>query len=199
MGGAEMKKYFLIYMAIVLGFGAGVFVPHTALAQDKADKVRAVFLFKFFDYVTWPSGKKPGKDGNGVLCTYGKNPFGNSLEYISARKGGKYTLQTKNITSPDDAKGCHVLYITRANYEEIQKITENKGILIVGDSKEFLDHGGIISLQENSSKVGLAIDLKNAKKTKPKNQFAAFKNRRSEKIRKKTDNVEKIQKRINQK
>ena len=159
-----MKKLKCFYVCLFLLLGAAfVFSPHPVYAQGKSDKVKAVFLFKFFDYVTWPPGKKPGESGDGYLCTYGRHSFADSLDYIAARKSGKYRLRTKSISSLDDAESCHVLFVTRGNYGEISSFNNN-GVLVVGDSGGVLERGGAVELQESGGKVGLVVDLHNAKK-----------------------------------
>lgn len=150
-------------MALSLG-AVLLCTPYTVSAQGKADKVKAVFLFKFFDYITWPQGSAPGKNSDGLLCTYGSHSFGDTLDYIAARKSGKYRLRTKPLKSLKNINGCQILYMANENYNELSSIENKEGILIVSDSNKILDHGGIIELYEKNGTVGLIIDLQNAKK-----------------------------------
>lgn len=159
----DRSKFLKLYIALILGVALG-YVPCTSFAQRKSDKVKAVFLFKFFDYVTWPKGKVPGENGDGVLCTYGSHPFGNTLEYIAAHKGEKYSLRIKAVKSLDGLNGCHILYMSGDNYNRKFSLEDGKGILFVSDSDKTLNYGGVIELYENDGKIGLVIDLKNAKK-----------------------------------
>ncbi|MFN8929847.1 MAG: YfiR/HmsC family protein, partial [Alphaproteobacteria bacterium] len=62
----------LVTLVITLaGDGAGHADPRT-------NKIQAVFLFKFFDYITWPDGADKK-----TICTYGGNPFGVLLDKIA--------------------------------------------------------------------------------------------------------------------
>ena len=155
----------IIAALFILCFGMDILsMSSTAQAQDKTAQVKAVFLFKFFDYVTWPSGKVPSENGNSYLCTYGGHPFGETLNYIAARKSGKYQLRTKAINSLDEGRDCHVLYVSRSNYSDIASWAKGRGVLVVGESSGVLSSGGAIRLQENDRKIGLIINLENAKR-----------------------------------
>ncbi len=157
------KVFLKLYTLLILG-AVLTCLPYTAFAQNKSDKVKAVFLFKFFDYVTWPQGKIPGENNDGVLCTYGKHSFGDTLEYIAARKSGKYRLRTKVVKSLENINGCHVLYMAGDYYKSASPLENKKGVLLVSDSAGILNFGGVIELYEEDGKVGLIIDLQNAKK-----------------------------------
>jgi hypothetical protein len=167
MAGGLMRKkriaYVLLAAAVTLGVTLGF--ARTGLAQEKADKVKAVFLFKFFDYVTWPSTSAPGVAGDGMLCTYGPHAFGGMLEYIAARKGGDVHFRVQPVGAIGQSGKCHILYVGESQYDKISGLQADSGVLTVGDADGFLEAGGIILMKEDMGKVKLEIDLKNAKKS----------------------------------
>lgn len=154
---------FLFLVAATL-LGTFLFCPQTAFAQDKARQVKSVFLFKFFDYVTWPSGYVPGVSGEAVLCTLGSHDFGNMLEYIADRKSSDFRFRVKSINNISESKACNILFVNSGKYADIRALQENSGVLIVGDKHNILESGGVIQMKEDGGKIGLIVDLQHARK-----------------------------------
>ena len=132
-------------------------------AQDQSTKVKAVFLFKFFDYVTWPKNKDPKYTNKGVICTYGPHNFDNTLEYISAKRSSDIQYQIRKISSPKQAKECHIVYVSPSRFADVKGLV-GSNILITSGSKGFLEKGGIIEMLDEKNKVKLRIHLGNARK-----------------------------------
>ena len=131
-------------LAIMLVFSFTNF----AHAQGRVQKVKAVFLFKFASYITWPNG-----NDNLTLCTYGGNPFGELLRKISTLQKKRITVE--HIQSGQSPSHCHIVYVAPSvstpNIEE-------KSILAVSDKKGFAQNGGAIEIRAGSERVGLIIN-----------------------------------------
>ena len=78
-----------------------------AAAQRALVQVKAVFLFKFPDYVTWPPKNRPESGGIFNMCILGSNPFGNTLEVI-ASKQNKYSYNIQYYSNSDTPENCHL-------------------------------------------------------------------------------------------
>ena len=159
-----MKRAILLYFMTVILTGTILVYPAEGAAQSKINKVRAVFLFKFFDYITWPSGYVPGVSGDGVLCTLGGHNFKDTLGYIAARKSDDFRYHVKKIYDINDISGCHILYVNPKKYKDVSALQSNGGILTVGSENDFLNLGGIMQMKERDGKIRLLIDLKQARK-----------------------------------
>ena len=132
-------------------------------ASDQVNKIKAVFLFKFFDYVSWPTADEDDK----TLCTYGPHPFGKNLSYIAKMQNGGNT-KVISIPSLDQAGKCNVLYIHDNTSKKQLSNTSMKNTLIVSSSNDSLENGGVISMVEKSGRIRLYINLKEAEKKKLK-------------------------------
>lgn len=136
---------------------------NTAHASEQLNKVKAVFLFKFFDYVSWPNNNTQ----TDTLCTYGSHPFGQDLHYIAKMRHAKKTV-VMSISSLDEIDKCQILYIDKPiNQKSLSRI-DNKSTLIVSSNKAAINYGGIISMEEQYGRVQLYINLKTAREKKLK-------------------------------
>ena len=156
-------------LAVFVCLGLALFVSlgfaSPALAQDKVSKVKAVFLFKFFDYVSWPESKNPKTTGIATVCTYGPHPFGRALHYIAGKKsvsnGGKVRYKVRSIRSIREASSCHVVYVARKNYGYLREAS-GMNVLTVADRDGFVERGGVLEIGDGGSAFKLSINLENA-------------------------------------
>ncbi len=156
-----MRRFFLI--AALIGTCFITCAAH-ARAAEPIEKIKAVFLFKFFDYVSWDTPKGSNK----TLCTFGYHPFERDLEFI-AKMRQQDTINVMKIDSLTDAKKCNVLYIHDIdNKADLAGIPATANALIVSSEKRALQHGGMIVMEEKSGRVQLSINLKAAESKKLK-------------------------------
>lgn len=129
----------------------------SSMASEPIDKIKAVFLFKFFDYVSWQNDTRK----TGTLCTLGQHPFGNDLIYISKMKESP-KLNVISIASLQEVKKCHVLYVHEIKNIKTKDISKTKNTLVVSSDRNALNKGSTIMMSEKSGRVHLSIDLKTA-------------------------------------
>lgn len=137
--------------------------PRAAAAQTSPEQVKAVFIVKFFDYVTWPDKKSPDESGTARICLLGGNPFGSTLSYLASKKNGSVKYKVESITSGAEAKNCHVLFSTSGSYGDLKNIAAGSGVLIIGEKSGIHEAGGIVQMYEKDDKIQLSIDLGNAR------------------------------------
>ncbi|MAR56216.1 MAG: hypothetical protein CMM93_03440 [Rickettsiales bacterium] len=130
-----------------------VLVSTPSEAQERVEKIKAVFLFKLLKYIDWPD-----TDEGYVMCLYGKQSFANVLDTIAQANPNMFTV--KHIDQLSELKSCHVGFVSRlesvakANqlitYARAQQI---KGLLLVSDQTDFAIRGGGISFQESAERI----------------------------------------------
>lgn len=156
-----MRRFFLIAALIGTCF---MTCGANARAADQIERIKAVFLFKFFDYVSWDTPKGSNK----TLCTFGSHPFEKDLEFI-AKMRQQDTINVIEIDRLTEAKKCNVLYIHDIdNKTELARIPATANVLIVSSEKRALQNGGMIVMEEKSGRVQLSINLKAAESKKLK-------------------------------
>ena len=141
-----------------------------AAAQDY--RLRAEFLYHFAKLVQWPTNTFPSADSALTIGVLGRDPFGMLLDdLVSNKKIDGHSVRTKRFASVDDVRGCHVLYIS---VSEDRRMARNfaglagKPILTVGESSEFLDHGGIIRFVVEDRRLRFQIRLSAAERNQLK-------------------------------
>jgi hypothetical protein len=124
-------------------------------AQDAVDlqreyNVKAVSLYAFGRYVSWPEAAFESKDSPVVIGVLGGNPFGDALDRIAAKKtlNGR-PMVVKQLASPNEVTGAHMVFLTRSVTPEIEaevlKATAGKPVLLVGETPGFAERGGVIN------------------------------------------------------
>lgn len=128
-------------------------------------QLKAVFLFNFTHYVTWPPTVLPLDDSPMVIGILGDNPFQSYLEQVvKGEKVNSHPLIVRHFNSIDEVNTCHILFINGKNIqpselEELQK----RNILTVSDQDNFLKYGGIIRFDNDNGKIEMAINLQAAR------------------------------------
>ena len=142
----HMKPAFCtIIMVMMLIFS----VNSPIYAQDRTQKVKAVFLFKFTGYITWPD-----KGNATTICTYGGNPFGGLLEKLADFQ--KKSISIKHLNFGQTISGCHIVYVVPSLSAPD---TDGQAVLTVSEKRGFAKNGGMIELEETPQRIKLIVNL----------------------------------------
>jgi hypothetical protein len=145
------------------------FLPAIAEQPPPSEyQVKAAFLFNFPKYVEWPGNVLGEDDKPLVLGVLGQDRFGGDLRAIVGSKlvEGR-TVILKSPVSEQEAKKCHVLFISDSERKRLPELLgglKSLPVLTVGESEGFLEHGGTINFVIRESKVRLDINLAGAEK-----------------------------------
>ena len=133
-------------------------------------QVKATYLYNFGRFVQWPPNATTAKGDSFSICVLGRDPFGPSLDSTLAGEtmDGK-PLAAKRISTPRDAEGCRILFIssTEENHlKEILAALDESSILTVSDMPAFSRRGGMIQFVLEGDKVRFEINLTKAESAK---------------------------------
>lgn len=121
-------------------------------------KLQAAFLFKFSSYVQWPN--QDGQAGEPfVIGVVGESQLEPHLVRLSqTKRHGNRPIVFRRVATPAEAAGCHTLFFPPAVDPDIQKAilthVAGAGVLLVGESRSFLDQGGTIAFHVVNNKLG---------------------------------------------
>lgn len=139
---------------------------------------KAEFLYRFVLHVEWPAEAFPRPDSPVVIGVLGPEP----LSRIVAQ-----TLQGRTIGGPGDgapsravevrhvkwgpeARECHVLYVPGAFPLPPKRglaLLQGAPVLTVGETPEFIDEGGIVSLvSRDRGRLGFEVNEAAAKRAR---------------------------------
>lgn len=132
-------------------------------ANTEAD-VKAAFIYNFTKFVEWPltalADNTPLQ-----LCLLGKDETGNRLRQLQGREAQGHALQIRQLASPEEMPGCHVIFIAHSHARLLytdEKRLSGSGMLTVSDTPGFIRQGGMIELFVESSRVQFMINVDNA-------------------------------------
>jgi hypothetical protein len=124
-------------------------------------QVKAAFLHKFAKFVEWPSIVFSSESDPFMLCVSGKDPFGKALDTLQDKTIGKRKFVIKRLQSIEDARECHILFISsseKAALQQILKAVRNKQTLTVGDTEGFAQSGVMINFTMQEGKVQFEVN-----------------------------------------
>jgi len=134
--------------------------------------VKLAVLYNFTQFVEWPA--ETFRDANAPLmvCVVGEDPFGADLEReLRTRTAGSHRLEMTRVKQGSDLRACHIVFVTAAQKKRTPTILASLGgadTLTVGETKEFTEHGGIISFTIEKNKLRFEINLDAARRTRLK-------------------------------
>jgi hypothetical protein len=130
---------------------------------DPEYRVKAEFIERFTQFVSWPNEAFATQNAPFVLCVAGQNPFGDYLdELIKARTFNLRRGQLRVIRIPGDLDGCHVLFIAASERGRLGALVSNaarKPILTVGDSSGYGRAGVLVNFYIHERNVRFEINL----------------------------------------
>jgi uncharacterized protein DUF4154 len=148
----------------VIWLAVAVPAPAQRAAFDERE-VKAVFLFNFVQFVSWPDQAFDGREAPIVIGILGEDPFGSVLDDVV--KGelvrGRRLVVTR-FRRVEDVK-AHVLFVSRSEadrYEQVLAPLRAQSTLTVGETAGFTERGMIRFLTEQN-RVRLEVNVGAAK------------------------------------
>src|SRR5262249_39835003 len=115
-----------IRAAILISFLITVAQLSVCLAQTASSEgqVKASFLYNFAQFIQWPNQAFPDRDTPFTVCPMG-DPFEGILEKAIEREtlNGR-RMVVRRISSPDNLRGCHLIYINRLESRRSAEVIE---------------------------------------------------------------------------
>ena len=135
-----------------------------ALAAAPSEyQVKAVFLFNFSQFVSWPPAAFSRDDSPIVIAVLGHDPFGASLDSaISGEHVGERALVVRRYREVSEIKDCHILFIDRSEASQLREIVQalhGRSILTVSDIEDATRSGVMIDLVKESERIRLKINV----------------------------------------
>jgi hypothetical protein len=148
-GSARGCRWWLFLLAAACLAG-----PVPAQQRSREYDLKAVFLYNFATFVEWPEAARPPAGAPIVIGVLGRDPFGTALdEVINGEKLNGHPLQVRRCKSADEARECHILFISASEASHVGDILQalkGRPVLTVGDMPRFLEMGGIIAFSTDA-------------------------------------------------
>jgi YfiR/HmsC-like len=139
-------------------------VSAQATQVSSVDELTLAYLYNFLKYTEWPGDAGLSEL---TLCVSEKARFDANLWRLSAKMAQNKKIMIKRLGVTESPLACHLLFVNQDNNDlQLQdwlRQTANMPILMVGDTENFLDVGGMIILVEEEGRLRFEINLDNVK------------------------------------
>ncbi len=148
-------------LALLLGAAAGA----AAAAEESAVseyRLKVAFLFRFTQFIEWPSSAWARPDDAFVLCILGPDPFGEALLELGARRHGNRPLRLQFLANPREARGCQLVYVDKPSPRELSELlaaVRDMPVLTVSSASDFADAGGGMGFVQAQGRLRFEVNL----------------------------------------
>jgi hypothetical protein len=131
--------------------------------------VKAAFLYNFTKFVVWPEEAFPSTNAPIRFAVFGDEEFGSRLKLLLNDKrahGRSFEVQT--INNGQEARNFHIVFVPGADSRRalpVLEATNKRPILTIGESEQFLELGGVISLFFEEAQLAFEVNAEPAQKT----------------------------------
>jgi len=129
-------------------------------------QLKAAFLFNFAKFVEWPPSSFSDASAPLRICVLGQDPFGEELRNITKDKTvNGHKLEVSQVLDLQVARTCHILFIASSETARLKQILESlrgADALTVGDTKGFVEQGGMINFVLENNRVQFEVNRKAA-------------------------------------
>jgi hypothetical protein len=156
----DLLKLTRVLVAAALLVQAATAPLQAAPANEYA--LKSVFLYNFCHFIEWPESAFASPNEPLIIGVVGDDPFGSLLK--EAIEGETYhgrPIQIEHFRSPREIKHCHLLFVGRseaARMDAILAAVAGKSVVTVGETEDFLEHGGMIALPAERNRIRLRIN-----------------------------------------
>jgi hypothetical protein len=127
--------------------------------------VKAVYVYKFAQYVDWP---KSFKTGDFIIGVYGDEKLYNEMQASYSNKMiGNQTIKIKKYDAVADIEQCHILFVAEKNSDKVAELVKkykSKSTLIVSEKEGKMKDGSIINFVMRDNKLKYEVSKVNASK-----------------------------------
>lgn len=132
-------------------------------AQQPAEEyaLKAAFLYNFARFTEWPSTSFPQEDFPFIVCIFGDDPFGATIDFLQDKSVHGRPILLKREKSLARLESCHVLFVSASKKNELGQIldlTEGWSVLTVSDMDQFAQKGGGIGFIRQNDKIRFEVN-----------------------------------------
>jgi hypothetical protein len=127
-------------------------------------QVKAAFLYKFGNYVTWPEGTFAESDSPIVIGVAGAEPLAYELTRIVAgRSIAKHPVSVRRIRRDDPLDGVHILFVGSTGWAgSLLKLAQGHPVLCVTDSDHESNPDSAVTFVVEDNRVRFDVSLQAA-------------------------------------
>ena len=149
-------------VGVVLAFAAVLLSaapaePPTALTPYQ---IKVGLLYNFAIYTEWPKAAFTDGSAPFVFGVLGADPFGADLDFLKRKPIKGRSVVVKPLQKAEEALGCHILFISASEKEQlphILKTLEKSSVLTVSEVDKFIELNGMVNFVTHET-IGFEIN-----------------------------------------
>lgn len=124
-------------------------------------ELQAAYLFKLAKFTQWPPQKFAREDSPLVVSVLGDEALEWFTRALADKTIGKRKVLVQPFEQTNSLPGCHILFVSHSASQRAAELAEAgraAGVLTVGETDQFLEHGGMLNFYVESDQLRLEID-----------------------------------------
>jgi len=117
-------------------------------------QLKTLYLFHFVELTEWPKAEQV------TICLWGDSPLRSYLPALDSQQVGGSTVQVLSEPLPEMAR-CQILFLSDPHSltQDTLNQAESGHILLVSDTQDFAERGGMIQFTLRNNKLKLIVNL----------------------------------------
>ncbi len=132
-----------------------------ALPIAQEYQIKAVFLYKFTDFIEWPESAFANRYAPFNICILGDDPFGKGIDVaLENEKVNGHHVKIQRLNHIKKVELCQILFISVSEkylMNDILTFIQRYPILTISDSEHFVIQGGMIQFFKQGNKIRFYI------------------------------------------
>lgn len=145
---------------------AVVLAANGSLNKALEYEVKAALVYRCLEHALWPAGSDASRQTT-TIGLLGGNPVRDSFERLAGKTVAGRKLVVKNLSVVRKASSCQVVFVSASEQLRTPQFLQQLAdlpILTVGETPEFTQQGGMISLLTEGKHIRLEVNLAAAAK-----------------------------------
>jgi YfiR/HmsC-like len=136
---------------------------HAQMPAPLEYRTKAYFLAQFPRFIDWPETAFPSAQAPFLICILGEFSLGPSLgEFMRGTLAHGRRVEIRSVRPEQDLRSCQILFITqskRKTYGKVLEVVQGSNVLTVGETPDFIDAGGAVSLLFEHEALHFEVNL----------------------------------------
>lgn len=141
--------------------------PLSSAQTTSEYQVKAAYLYNFAKFVDWPERDFANPAVPVRLCVLNEPSFEPELNRIVKGKVvAGHPVSVVSVQNAEQSRSCHILFISSSQNVQSRHVIEvlrDASVLTVGETKGFVEEGGIINFVLQDDRVQFQVNYKAAK------------------------------------
>jgi hypothetical protein len=155
-------RFFFLQMIL---FSSAYNFPAALPAQVRPSseyELKAAFLFNFAKFVEWPPNAFAGPESPFLVCVFGTDPFGITLDNALREKViAEHPASVARVKRVADISGCQILFVAASESHLLPEVLaklRGQCVLVIGETNDFASSGGVIQFTLEDNRVRFLIN-----------------------------------------